>query len=150
VPDADSLPDTLDSILLKYGKIWIWSILAAAVGGLSVRSVAGFGVIQFNAATAFGGRPQQAASFLFLSLAVVIPSAAILVSVWYLLLFLRYHILPILFPAPASTEPNGADIPPVNVPGGATLLYRAFGAVVIALAADLAIALSSIIYRAAT
>jgi len=54
------------------------------------------------------------------------------VSVWYLLLFLRHHILPILFPAPPSTEP------PISVPDGATLLYRAFAAVVIAIAADLA------------
>jgi hypothetical protein len=148
VPDPNPVPDTLDSVLRKYGKIWIWSILAATVAGLSPRLIANFSVMQFNAFNGSGAHSQIAASFFFLSLAAVVPSLATLVSVWYLLLFLKNHIIPILFPAPPSTEPSsGADVPP-DVPGGPMLLYRAFAAVVIAIAADLVIALSSIIYRA--
>jgi hypothetical protein len=129
---------------MKYGKIWIWSILAAAVAALSTRSVASLVIMQLNNFSGYGAHSRLAASFFFRSLAVIVPSAAVVVSVWYLLLFLRHYILPILFPAPPSTEP------PVNVPDGATLLYRAFAAVVIAIAADLAIAISSAIYGATT
>lgn len=147
--DPNPLPNTLDAILRKYGKIWIWSILAAAVAALSARSLADLSIIQFNVFNGSGAHSQVAASFFFLSLMVVIPSLAILASVWCLLLFLRHHIVPILFPAsPPSESSNDPDVVPVGVPDGPMLLYRAFAAVVIAIAADLVIALSSILYRA--
>jgi len=39
VPDLSALPDTLDSVLRKYGKMWIWSILSVAVAALSARNI---------------------------------------------------------------------------------------------------------------
>jgi hypothetical protein len=146
VPDADSLPDRLDSVLRKYGKIWIWSILSAAVAALSMRSLATAGVLQMNAFNVYGGHSQTNASFIFLWLVTIAPAIATLVSVCYLLLFLRHHILPILFPPPPA-EPF-LDIAPDTIPDGARLLYRAFAAVVVAMGLEIAISLASIIFRA--
>jgi hypothetical protein len=90
-----------------------------------------------------------APAYFFFSLGVLLPSAATLVSVWYLLQFLRHHILPILFAAPPSPEPGlYTDDELGPPPDGARLLYRAFGAVVIAMASELATALIAIFYRA--
>lgn len=146
MPDADSLPDRLDSVLRKYGKIWIWSILSAAVAALSMRSLATAGVLQMNAFNVYGGHSQTNASFIFLWLVTIAPAIATLVSVCYLLLFLRHHILPILFPPPPA-EPF-LDIAPDTIPDGARLLYRAFAAVVVAMGLEIAISLASIIFRA--
>jgi len=89
-----------------------------------------------------------APAYFFFSLGVLLPSAATLVSVWYLLQFLRHHILPILFAAPPSPEPGlYTDDELGPPPDGARLLYRAFGAVVIAMASELATALIAIFYR---
>ncbi len=148
MPDANSLPDSLDAVLRKYGKIWIWSILSAAVAALSVRTVSNLSVVQSY--TLNVGRAQMAGSITIFSLAVIIPSIAVLASVWYLLLFLRHHVAPILFPD--SSAPEGASdvdtIPPAP-PEGGRLLYRAFAAVVIAMAAEVAMALLSFVFRVA-
>lgn len=148
MPDADSLPDRLDLVLRKYGKIWIWSILSAAVAALSMRSLATAGVLQMNAFNVYGGHSQTNASFIFLWLVTIAPAIATLVSVCYLLLFLRHHILPILFPPPPA-EPF-LDIAPDATPDGARLLYRAFAAVVVAMGLEIAISVASIIFRALT
>ena len=138
--DPDQFPDALDSILKKYGKIWIWSILSAAVAALSVRSVNALNMVQLPLL--------NAREYFFFSLGVLLPSAATLVSVWYLLQFLRHHILPILFATPPSPEPGlYTDDELGPPPDGARLLYRAFGAVVIAMASELATALIAIFYR---
>ncbi len=146
MPDADSLPDRLDLVLRKYGKLWIWSILSAAVAALSMRSLATGSILQMNAFNAYGAHAHDAAAFAFLALATVAPAIATLVSVCYLLLFLRHHILPILFPPPPA-EPF-LDIAPDAIPDGARLLYRAFAAVVVAMGLEIAISLASIIFRA--
>jgi hypothetical protein len=94
--------------------------------------------------------PDAAPAYFFFSLGVLLPSAAALVSVWFLLQFLRHHVLPILFAAPPSPEPGldtGDELGPP--PDGARLLYRAFGAVVIAMASEFAMALIAIFYRLA-
>ena len=146
MPDANSLPDNLDLVLRKYGKIWIWSILSAAVAALSIRSLGLGGYLQLNPFNGYGAHSGVTAWLVFLLLANIAPAIATLVSVWYLLLFLRHHILPILFPEPPA-EPS-PDIAPDPTPDGAQLLYRAFAAVVVSLGLEIAIALSSVIFRA--
>ena len=156
--DPDQFPEALDSILKKYGKIWIWSILSAAVAALSVRSVNALNMVVLPLLNARGVPPfppfssaerSAAPEYFFFSLGVLLPSAATLASVWYLLQFLRHHILPILFAAPPSPEPGlYTDDELGPPPDGARLLYRAFGAVVIAMASELATALIAIFYRA--
>jgi hypothetical protein len=146
VPDSDFLPETLDSVLRKYGKIWIWSILVAAAGGLTVRSLGNVGLIQWNAFP--HGSSGTAAMYSFVALAVVVPQLASVISVWYLLLFLRHHILPTLFPSAPTREPGIYTDEELAVPpDGAQLLYRAFCAVVIAVAAECSIAFLSFVYR---
>jgi len=126
MPEPTPLADNLDAILRKYGKIWIWSILAAAVAALSTRSVTTLSMMQINQFTNFPGQPRLAYAFVFLSLATIVPTVATLASVWFLLLFLKRHILPILFPAPEPCDDtSGAD--------GPQLLYRAFAAMVLAM-----------------
>ncbi len=150
MPDDNSLPDSLDSVLRKYGKIWIWSILSAAVAALSVRAVSNLGVMQTYALGNYGGRLQMGGSLFFYSVAVLVPSIGTLASVWYLLLFLRHHIVPILFPEWSSAEgASDVDTIPPAPPDGGRLLYRAFGAVVFAMASEVVIALMFMIYRAA-
>lgn len=156
MPDPEQFPDAFDSILKKYGKIWIWSIFSAAVAALSVRSVNALNMVQLPLLNARGAPPfppfpssalSAAPAHFFFSLGVLLPSAATLVSVWYLFQFLRHHILPILFAAPASPEPGlYTDDELGPPPDGARLLYRAFGAVVIAIASELATALITIFY----
>ena len=153
MPDPNSLPDNLDLVLRKYGKIWIWSILSAAVAALSFRALASGSVLQLSAFNTYGAHSQISAAFAFLTLATVAPAIATLVSVCYLLLFLRHHILPILFPA-APTSPTAPTPEPVPesytaaAPDGAQLLYRAFAAVVVAMALEIAIGLSAAIFHA--
>ncbi len=147
MPDDPSLPETLDSVLKKYGKIWIWSILATAVAALSARSY-GTASLQF-ANYNNPGRTQLGASYFFLALMAVAPWVATLVSVWYLFLFLRHHVLPILFPATPPTEPGVyADTGIGEPPDGARLLARAFAAVLASMALEIAMVLLAFIYRA--
>ena len=147
MPDANSVPETLDSVLRKYGKIWIWSILSAAVAALSTRSLSSVSFAASSLAN-FPVRSQFTSSFLFLSLTAIVPSTCTLVAVWYLLLFLRHHIVPILFPPSSHEEATEAAALSVSRSDGGRLLWHAFAAVVLALAADIAIALLSFIYRA--
>ena len=173
--DANSLPDNLDSILRKYGKIWIWSILSAAVAALSVRALSGGSLLQFTAFTTFSGLRANGWSA-WPSLLLLVPSFATLASVYYLLCFLQYHILPILFPEssprPAAPAPQPAPVPqsftltgaPIaeyveappppaapaanDAPDGAQLLFRAFAAVFIAMALELGLGILTIVYQA--
>lgn len=142
--DANPVPDTLDSVLRKYARIWIWSILLAAVATLSTRSLS---TVSFNALANFGVR-SRASELLFLSLRAIVPSTCTLAAVWYLLLFLRHHIVPILFP-PSSHEgeTEGATLS-VSRSDGGRLLWHAFALMVLAVAADIAIALLSFASRA--
>jgi hypothetical protein len=154
MPDTLTLSGPLDSVLRKYGKIWIWSILSAAAGGLSLRSLSAVGYLQVSSFSNFnmnGAHSQAAASMVFSALALAGPPLATLVSVWYLLQFLRHHILPILFPPPPPSEqPAEVYVEPDAPPDGARLLYGAFAAMVVAMALEVAITLASLIYRALT
>ncbi len=148
MPDDPSPSDTLDSVLKKYGKIWIWSILAAAVAALSARFV-GVASLQYSSLIS-PGRPQIAVSFFFFTIAFIVPAAATLVSVWYLLLFLKHHVVPILFPPTPPTEPGVyADTAIGPPPDGARLLVRAFAAVVVVIASEVATGIIALIYRLA-
>jgi hypothetical protein len=147
VPDANPVPDMLDFVLRKYGKIWIWSILSAAVAALSTRSFSGVTFAASSLAN-IGAHSQLASSLLFLSLTAIVPSTCTLVALWYLLLFLRHHIVPILFPPSSDEEAPEAAALSVSQSDGGRLLWLAFAAVVFALGADVAIALLSLIYRA--
>jgi hypothetical protein len=152
MPDAEpSLPLTLDSVLRKYGKIWIWSILSAAIAALSMRTMGAvlqiFTVnMQFNGRNGFG----FPTGFMLLGL---LPSTAEVFALYYLLQFLRHHLLPILFPRHAATDPGftltGAPAGAVvlaepqedtGIPDGASILFRAFAATVIAVGLEVAMA----------
>jgi hypothetical protein len=160
----NTLPENLDAVLRKYGKIWIWSILAAAVAALSVRTLNNTSILAFQSvAGAFGGPRNNLWTPLVMFWAFV-PSLGTLAAVYFLLQFLRYHLLPILFPPPAAaalapTESftlTGASAEAVSepaeeaqtVPNGANLLYGAFASIVLALALEALGVLGSIVYRA--
>jgi hypothetical protein len=176
VPDTSALPETLDSVLRKYGKIWIWSILCTAAAAFTVRGLsAGLGLQLSMMNNASSHLP---ASTLFPALTMLVGPAAALVAVWYLLQFLHHHILPILFPPPStfvvprpapealSNPPQhftmtGAPVidhaaapePPAEIvlpapPDGARLLYMAFVWVVLAVAIEPVIGFVSLLYRA--
>ena len=155
----NTLPENLDAVLGKYGKIWIWSILSA----VSVRLLSTAGILTFQGfASPISGNRNSPWSPL-LMLVTFLPSLGRVASVWFLLQFLRHHILPILFPPPtpatARTEaftligaPAGAESAPPpsspSVPDGGNLLYAAFASIVVALALEAFEALFSIVYRA--
>ena len=96
--NTNSLADNLDSVLRKYGKIWIWSILSAAVAALSLRYFAVGNILQLPALSGFATSPRATHWSIFWGLLAFVPSLGTLASVYYLFQFLRYHILPILFP----------------------------------------------------
>ena len=138
--DADiSLSPTLDSVLRKYGKIWIWSILLAAISAFSIRSFASLGAAPYST---FPNRPSLDLGQILNLIVVLIPAIAVVFSMYYMLLFFRYHVLPVLFapePAAQPTEESPAETEPAFVPpDGAILLYRAFAAMVIAIALEIA------------
>ncbi|MEI9975609.1 MAG: hypothetical protein WDO73_28230 [Ignavibacteriota bacterium] len=98
---------------------------------------------------------------------VVLPSFGPLAAVSFLLQFLRYHLLPILFPTtlptPSAPAPPaetftltgasaGAENAPApvaaSVPEGGHLLVNALAAIMIAMVLEAVGALLSILYRA--
>ncbi len=147
MPDANSVPDTLDAVLRKYGKIWIWSILSAAVAALATRSISGATLTA--TAVSFNTRPPFGFALLLLSLAAIVSSVCTLAAVYNLLLFLRHHIVPILFPLASHEEATEAAALPASSSNGGRLLWHAFAAVVLAVAAEVAIGVFSFIYRLA-
>src|ERR1035438_6067704 len=102
MPDTNSLPDSLDAVLRKYGKIWIWSILSAAVAALSVRYFAISSILTLPNLAGFAGNARNNPWSSLVLLWAFLPSLGTLVSVYFLLGFLRHHILPILFPGPTA------------------------------------------------
>jgi hypothetical protein len=167
MPDTNSTPDNLDAVLRKYGKIWIWSILSAAVAAFSLKYFATNGMLTLPNLTGILGTPRSSPWSPLAMLLAFLPSLGALASVYFLLQFLRHHIVPILFPpaAPARepqpetqgftlagepiVEYTAAPVARVTlVPDGGQLLYRAFAAVVIAMAVEAAEVLLSNGYRA--
>jgi hypothetical protein len=161
MPDTDSVAENLDAVLRKYGKIWIWSILSAAVAALSMRAFTGASILTFQA---FQNGPRNSPWSALVMLWTFVPSLGTLAAVYFLLQFLRYHLLPILFPAPPGAEAgqesedftltgapagNGAhEVLAVSVPDGGQLLLNAFAAVAIGMALEAVGVLVSIVYRA--
>ena len=146
----------LDFVLRKYGKIWIWSILCTATAALSGRALPSSFSAMVNMGLANRGLQLNApfAYYFGLVIAALAPTAT-LVAVYYLLQFLRWHLLPILFPPPpeqaapqsaaasftftgtAVVDMAEAPLAPAK-PEGAYLLYRAFLAVLAGMAAEVA------------
>ena len=137
--DPNSVAENLDAVLRKYGKIWIWSILSAAVAALSVRVLNNSSILTFQGITGSMGGMRSPWTPLVMLWAFV-PSLGTLAAVYFLLQFLRYHVLPILFPPP---EP-----PARAVPDGGQLLLNAFAALTIGMALEAIGVVGSIVYRA--
>jgi hypothetical protein len=76
---------------------------------------------------------------------MILPVLPTVAGVWYLYLFLRDHIVPVLFP-PAD-PPTEAELEQ-RLDGG-MLLRRAFGAVLAAVALELGVALFAVGYHVA-
>ena len=163
--DTNSVPENLDAVLRKYGKIWIWSILSAAVAALSVRVLNNSSILTFQGITGamagMGGMRNPWTPLVMLW--AFVPSLGTLAAVYFLLQFLRYHILPILFPPSAvpaveaaqdftlTGAPAGTSDPsPVAeaVPDGGQLLLNAFAAIVIGMLLEALGVIGSIVYRA--
>ena len=106
---------------------------------LSMRTFAGAGILTLPGVVGQLRMPNSPWSPLVMLLAFL-PSLGTLAAVWFLLQFLRHHIVPILFPPPAEA--------PAAPPDGGKLLYAAFASLVAAIALDALMALGSILYRA--
>jgi hypothetical protein len=145
----------------KYGKIWIWSILSTAVAALSMRFFNNAGLLTVQGLAGSIGSIRNSPWAALLMLRTFIQSLGTLAAVYYLLQFLRYHILPILFPPPQAPVPaqtagsfplTGDSAGPARavgaVPNGANLLSGALGSIVGAMTREAVEMLSSIIYRA--
>jgi hypothetical protein len=162
MPDTNSVSEDLDAVLRKYGKIWIWSILSAAVAAFSVRSISS--LLQVSSLLNYGGNPRIQFPAVPMIVFALIQMGATLLSVYCLLQFLRYHLLPILFPpapgaptgtytlagspaaGPPSAEASTVEAAPAEaIPDGAVLLHRAFVGVVIGVAADVAAGLGGVL-----
>jgi hypothetical protein len=126
--EMDPVGENLDGVLRKYGKIWIWSILSVAAAGFSGRAFLSgtFAVTQFTL------RVNTVSSVL--AVVALAHAVATVVAVWYLLVFLRHHIVPVMFPDSTVTGPEGTV-----APDGGVLLCRAFGAVVVGIAAEVVV-----------
>jgi hypothetical protein len=160
--DTNSVPENLDAVLRKYGKIWIWSILSAAVAALSVRVLNNSSILTFQGITGSMGGMRSPWTPLVMLWAFV-PSLGTLAAVYFLLQFLRYHLLPILFP-PATVPaveptqdftltgaPAGTSEPAPTaeaVPDGGQLLLNAFAAIAIGMLLEALGVVGSIVYRA--
>ena len=150
--------DNLELVLRKYGKIWIWSILCTAAAGLSIRSIYSGVALLPGIMGSIGGPMRTIPAIVSIySLLGLFSPAITVVAVYYLLQFLKWHLLPMLFPGLAPAEPSGEPVTsftlagtPISLPGresamlpeskdGAYLLQRAFGAVLVALAIDVAV-----------
>lgn len=101
----NTLPENLDAVLRKYAKIWIWSILSAAVAALSVRTLGNISILAFQGMAGAMGGPRINRWALLLMFWAFIPPLGTLAAVYFLLQFLRHHILPILFPTPLVAAP---------------------------------------------
>ena len=160
--DTNSVPENLDAVLRKYGKIWIWSILSTAVAALSVRAINNSSIMMYQGITGTMAGMRSPWTPLVMLWAFV-PSLGTLAAVYFLLQFLRYHILPILFPPSAvpaveaaqdftlTGAPAGTSDPsPVAeaVPDGGQLLLNAFAAIVIGMLLEALGVIGSIVYRA--
>jgi hypothetical protein len=118
--------DAWDTIIRKYATIWIWSILCATVGtrlfGASSGALLLAGPLRFGTGNMVDAQQVTAFFASFLSL------TAELVALWYLYLFFRACLLPLLF--------SGAD--PAASEDGPRFLRGAFVAILCGLAAPVA------------
>ena len=129
----------------QYGAIWIWSFLMAIV------------VVLFRIEGFPGMLNPRMASLYFASASLVPMRAALLVSLLYLLRFLRYHLLPPLLVSNPDPMAASSETPPVGYTltgtpvvesgeeqatadsDGVRLLSCAFIAITVALAVEVAV-----------
>ena len=118
--NGQSVPslNDVDSVLRKYAKVWIWSVLITISAGLLYRVSANYGMWISNTQNS-GSRPDI---YLRISaVATAIGAIAVFLALYWLLKFLSDELLPIFF----------AYDPPSRAAGSGELLVRAFGALVV-------------------
>ncbi len=141
----------------QYGAIWIWSFLIAIV--VVLFRIEGF-TLSGGPASALllpGMLNPRMASWYFASASLLAMRAALLVSLLYLLRFLRYHLLPSLLVSNPDPMAASSETPPVGYTltgtpvvesgeeqatadsDGVRLLSCAFIAITVALAVEVAV-----------
>jgi hypothetical protein len=141
----------------QYGEIWIWSFLMAIV--VVLFRIPGFTLSggQASALSLPGILHPRMAFWYFAGASLVAMHAALLVSVLYLLRFLRYHLLPPLLVSNPGPMAASSETPPVGYTltgtpvvesgeeqatpdsDGVRLLSCAFIAITVALAVEVAV-----------
>lgn len=116
---------TLDQVLKKYGKIWIWSVLMTFGATEFMRTMSGMNLLIFN--TRGGQFHGQAGETAIRIVSGGIESAACFLSLFWLFQFMVSEILPLFFEVTGQAE----------ISDGARLLYWAFGASLIGIGAEL-------------
>ncbi|QOY90740.1 hypothetical protein [Paludibaculum fermentans] len=123
--ESPSAAVTLDQVLKKYGKIWIWSILMTFSAAEFMRTLGGVNVLTYNIRNGqIGGIAGEAAIRCIYG---GIECVACFLSLFWLFQFMVSEILPIFFEVTGEAE----------ISDGARLLYWAFGATLIGVGAEL-------------
>jgi hypothetical protein len=126
--------ESFDAVLRKYGKIWIWSILITAAFTYFMRSTAYGGMLVLN----MRDRALRYDPALWVpAAATTIDCVATGLSLFWLFQFMVYEILPLFF----SVEENS------TAPGGAQLLHRAFGGMLVGLASQAASYVVTLVWK---
>jgi len=120
------MSDSLDQILKKYGKIWVWSILLTLSAAELMRTMGSLNMAVFNLKSLPGLRIDLGA-LVIPTIAGMVECIAVFLSLFWLFKFMLSEVLPIFFSD--GGESRGSD--------GAELLYRAFGATLIGVGAQL-------------
>ncbi|MGJ5816127.1 hypothetical protein [Paludibaculum fermentans] len=123
--ESRNLAVTLDQVLKKYGKIWIWSILMTFGATEFMRTMSGMNLLTFN--TRSGQFHGQAGDAVIRFISGGIESVACFLSIFWLFQFMVSEILPMFFEVAGEAE----------ISDGARLLYWAFGATLIGIGAEL-------------
>lgn len=123
--ESQNAPVTLEQVLKKYGKIWIWSILMTFGATEFMRTMSGVNLLIFN--TRGGQFHGQAGETAIRVVSGGIESVACFLSLFWLFQFMVGEILPMLFEVTGDTE----------ISNGARLLYWAFGAALISIGAEI-------------
>ena len=117
--------DRLDTVLKKYGKLWLWSILLTFAATFLLLSISSMSMLLMNNRS--GGVFSDTVMWVP-AIAAGIEGLAIVLSIFWLFLFMIGELLPMFFAV--EQKPSVTD--------GAQLLYRAFGSLLVGLAAQAA------------
>jgi hypothetical protein len=137
-PSQPTLSDTLDLILRKYGKVWIWSILLTINATYFLRLPTNIGVMSFNLRGPMNPNGSTTDPFALIVFASgLVEAVAILFSFFWLFQFMVSDLFPIFF------DVEGGQ----GIPNGARLLYRSFGAILVSLGSQVAIYALGLVVR---